>query len=537
MKRVLIVVLLLMMFIFVGCDDGSGPVIPVDTEAVQNVIDSIDFLIYDKDDLNMSLEKDRNRIIVIRDEYDVLKDDEKELITNYEDFLEIEELLVQYNKDQEQKAEEKAKKIAALAEAKASILESLPSSSGKQVELVDFYESENGLYVRVNWTTSDPQTINTKGEVIRPRGEPIRVTLSANLSCGGETDKLEKVILVTAISYTKLPKTPVFAYYYSNQIAPSTDELNAIDVFILSFGGITSDGEVYVTGMNLTPTLQTRKADSRVLYSVQNKEGFKNHTTPANRAKFVKSFVDVVEKFHFDGIDIDWEYPENSTEINNYVEFIKALYAALKAANPNYMLTSAMYGGNGVSKYKAEVVHPYLDYINLMTYDLNSAELTTHLTPLRASNNYSSVEQTVAFYANSGVPKEKLVIGAAFYGKVYELSLTGTAIFRTAPLNAPVSILYKAIKTAYLENIDGVNITRYWDDTAKAPYLYVIERNSNNEITSRKYITYDDVESIKLKTQYMFDEGLGGIMFWELGYADRQDNDLVKAIYQVIKLN
>ena len=49
---------------------------------------------------------------------------------------------------------------------------------------------------------------------------------------------------------------------------------------------------------------------------------------------------------------------------------------------------------------------------------------------------------------------------------------------------------------------------RYWNDTAKVPYLY--------NATTGTFISYDDNESMKYKTDYIKTKGLSGAMFWEL---------------------
>mgnify|MGYP003292843089 CR=1 FL=1 len=178
-----------------------------------------------------------------------------------------------------------------------------------------------------------------------------------------------------------------------------------------------------------------------------------------------------------------------------------------------------------------------------MTYDLNSADVAQHLTALsKSSNGYSSVKQTVEFYLAAGVPKEKLVIGAAFYGKVYELSTTGTSFIGERPLSSSkdhlYSILYSSIRANYLpkigQNLDNIKVEKRWDSVAEAPYLCITEYK-NGIVSARKFITYDDQQSIKLKVEYLLEADLGGIMFWELGYEDRDTDDLVIAIRDTIK--
>ena len=58
---------------------------------------------------------------------------------------------------------------------------------------------------------------------------------------------------------------------------------------------------------------------------------------------------------------------------------------------------------------------------------------------------------------------------------------------------------------------------RYWDDTAKVPYLF-------NE-TIDQFISYDDPQSIDLKVKYALSKELGGVMIWELS-QDARDSDL-----------
>lgn len=68
--------------------------------------------------------------------------------------------------------------------------------------------------------------------------------------------------------------------------------------------------------------------------------------------------------------------------------------------------------------------------------------------------------------------------------------------------------------------IDEQGFVRRWDDRAKAPFLWNAEANT--------FITYDDPESIRVKSRYARDQRLGGIMFWEL--SQDRDDELLDAI-------
>ena len=66
----------------------------------------------------------------------------------------------------------------------------------------------------------------------------------------------------------------------------------------------------------------------------------------------------------------------------------------------------------------------------------------------------------------------------------------------------------------------------HWDSTAHAPYLY----NASGNL----FFTYDDERSVAEKTKFVIDQGLGGIMFWQLG-EDLYKDGLLDAIYEAKK--
>jgi chitinase len=223
---------------------------------------------------------------------------------------------------------------------------------------------------------------------------------------------------------------------------------------------------------------------------------------------------------------------------------MKILYNKFKAKSRNYLVTSAMYGGQGANKYNAGVSCQYMDYVHLMTYDLNDPKISTHLTALRTRKGATdypyytniSAESTVEHYVAQGVPKEKLVIGGAFYGKRYDLAAEGNEFLYQRPTKDAYTVTYRNIKNDVLSKIDSndssIKVIRKWDQFAQAPYLCIYFYNADGSVRERAFITYDDKESIKLKTEYVVSEGLGGIMFWQLSEEDRTSNDLVGAIYE-----
>ena len=120
------------------------------------------------------------------------------------------------------------------------------------------------------------------------------------------------------------------------------------------------------------------------------------------------------------------------------------------------------------------------------------------------------------------MPKEKIVIGAAFFGKVWEnVPDSNNGLYQPGKFKKSESIQ----KIDDLLKTDGY--TYYWDITAQAPYIY----NASKKL----FITYDNKKSIEKKTRYALDKGLGGIMFWQLG-LDYYKDGLLETIYDVKKI-
>ena len=171
-------------------------------------------------------------------------------------------------------------------------------------------------------------------------------------------------------------------------------------------------------------------------------------------------------------------------------------------------------------------VQKYLDYIMLMTYDFRGGFqiLTGHHTNLYTSSGDifpSSIMNSVKLFEAAGVPSEKLLIGSAFYSRSWTgVPNINNGYLQMAQSTGGISQDFTDLDRDYI-NKNGY--TRYWDDEAKAPYLF----NGDN------FISYDDEESISHKSKYVKDNNLRGIMFW-LYDADKTGK-LLNAIHEGLK--
>lgn len=417
--------------------------------------------------------------------------------------------------------------------------EIVPDVVEDDIDLIRRHPNNDNIFLA--WRTSNPQTISSTGVVI-PGYEKEIVTVTMEVIDDGYSTFFSKDVEVEPVSFLDLqPKRAIFGYYASYNFKGYSEEQLKCNVINLSFAYVNSDYSLDMKSLTeniLYGALSVRKQGIRVVLSIQgygdNSKNFSNAAkTSQSRATFIENIVNVVEKYHFDGVDLDWEYPgwftpsKKDSEAENYTLLCQELNAALKGKNENYLLTAAIPGGSeGFKRYDLEECSKYLDYIHLMTYDLEVSSKVYHHTALytnigKGTAQDASVDSSVYNFKLKGVPSEKLVVGVAFYGKyTVPSNSTNGGLGGDSANGKYTTLTYSRIKSMFLSRL-GNGVTEYWDSTCYAPYLYDSENNY--------FITYENAKSINEKAKYVRKNGLAGIMIWELG-EDSDDKDLMSAV-------
>lgn len=233
------------------------------------------------------------------------------------------------------------------------------------------------------------------------------------------------------------------------------------------------------------------------------------------RREFARSARELLQNFDADGIDLDWEYPAvqgypghpfSPDDKHNFTLLVRELRAELGS---RYALSFAAGASRDCLNNSIEwkEVMPIVDRVHLMTYDIVNgySTVTGHHTPLFSCPGQGESTDRVVRYCDSvGIPRNKLVIGVAFYARVWEdVPDTNQGLFQRGKFKAYVP--YRNFQK-YFDPAEG--FATYWDSSAQAPYIYNARK--------RMFATFDDVRSVILKTQYAISRKLSGIMFWEL---------------------
>ncbi|WP_408641423.1 glycoside hydrolase family 18 protein [Spirosoma telluris] len=281
-------------------------------------------------------------------------------------------------------------------------------------------------------------------------------------------------------------------------------------------------------------SLRSINKDLKILISVGGWGGCKYFSdaalTDASRRKFANSAVSFLKKHKLDGVDIDWEYPAQIGAGNifrpedkaNFTLYLKAIRDRLdeqgkadkRTGSNHYLLTAATGGDTAfVNHTNLGEAQKYLDYVNIMTYDLyhGNDKVTGHHSPLAQSKkgdqSRNSSISAVEGHIRAGVPAKKIVLGIPFYGRGWaDVRPVDNGLYQ--PSTGKHSFIsHDELADKYI-NKNG--FVRYWDADAKAPYLW--------NATSHTFISYADAESFGPKLDYVKKKGLGGIMFWEYIY-------------------
>ncbi|WP_419742987.1 peroxiredoxin [Paraclostridium dentum] len=301
---------------------------------------------------------------------------------------------------------------------------------------------------------------------------------------------------------------------------PTSVDAFLLDFVIYAFVEIKPDGTLFVpTPRYLRQLISLRKdnPDLQVIAAIGGwgQDGFSDAaSTPASRYNFARQVNSLIKQYDLDGIDIDWEYPGTSgagikSRPEDKENFTLLLTALRDVIGTDKWLSVA---GTGTREYinkSAEInkIAPLINYFNLMSYDFTAGE-TGEKGQKHQANLYESelslpgysVDIMVNNLIEAGMPSEKILLGVPFYGR----------------LGATTTKSFDQLRKDFI-NKNGY--TFKFDKEAQASYLV-----KDNEFA----MSYDDMLSIYIKTQYVIDNCLGGIFSWMAPYD--KANILAKAM-------
>ncbi|KAF6747206.1 glycoside hydrolase superfamily, partial [Ephemerocybe angulata] len=368
----------------------------------------------------------------------------------------------------------------------------------------------------------------------------------------------------------------------STEFPPSKISWDMYDMVTFAFALTTEDpSKLDLAGEDKTLTAFATEAKSRGVKSLLSVGGwtgsmyFSTHmATQKGRDTFRKAITDMVTQYKLDGIDFDWEHPNQKGACNafapqdtaNFLSFLKDLRA--DPAGKDLILTAAasispFFDANGVPSTNLAPFGEVFDYLAIMAYDIYGSwsPTTGPNAPLYSTcagdKAVGSGESSVKAWTAAGFPIKKLLLGVAAYGRSWHVdtanAMTGNALNQYATFDATIkplgegeadSTVYGVDKCGEQEGPTGIwdfnglidagwlmsdgeasqSHAKYlFDDCSKTPFLY-------NE-TSQTMISYDNAESFAEKGKFIYDNKLGGFAVWHI-LGDSSDNILLDSIHK-----
>ncbi len=327
----------------------------------------------------------------------------------------------------------------------------------------------------------------------------------------------------------RIGQLPIVEVYYTEytkkELFPTLEDIRCFTIVNVGHGRFvnkkTGDGGIEVADPELLRRIAAFKTDYpelKVKLMIggwgRNADGFSMMARDAAKRKlFVDECVRLCNEYNLDGVDIDWEYPTyaakdggyiNGASGDDWVNFV-TMFKELREAMPDKILS---YAASDSGKYTDNCnALAYADYINVMTYSMGNPPYHNsplHRSPITKSRSCDEVIENI-YHDQQKIPYDRMNFGVAFYGHGDGKSGSAQSVY-------PSTVNYSMLEDIFFRNTcDGKDVKgknyRYWDDVAKVPYL--------GDVVGTMYASYEDIESLNYKVEYLKSLGMLGAMAWE----------------------
>jgi chitinase len=298
--------------------------------------------------------------------------------------------------------------------------------------------------------------------------------------------------------------------------------------------GFNADGSLSVPKGFLEPELISKAHAAGVKVMLLLGGDFTGlETTPGGLHTLLGNLQTFITANGYDGLDIDWEYPENATDTKTFYELMTGLRGIFPS--PTYLLSADVppWGGGG---YDVPGLEPVMDYFNVMMYDcagpwttdgqLNSPIFRDPLNPEPWNcEPGGSVDEAINIFMDGyHVPAAKINMGTPFYGYFYT---NVSKVFGKCKPCTNRTVPSENYGTYIKQLVNNPEWKSCFDPRSKVPYLLRADGSPG-------FITYDDPASTYNRIWYAeWKRGVGGGFMWALDEDyDGTSQDLLTAMYQ-----
>ncbi len=210
----------------------------------------------------------------------------------------------------------------------------------------------------------------------------------------------------------------------------------------------------------------------------------------AMRTTFIDNLVAFINRYGMDGVDIDWEFPDSTTEADHFVALMQEVRAAMQSPDnfvdgQTKLLTAAVSPEDWYGQWVKPAISDTVDFLNVMAYEKGGVDHSPYT---------YAVEALDYWITTRGFPKERIMLGLPFFAKDNQATPSD----------------YK-------------------------PYAVIIDENPDlgPHIDHVDGYYFNGINTIKKKTRYAINNS-GGVMIWSIEQDSSTEKSLLTAINREI---
>ena len=230
----------------------------------------------------------------------------------------------------------------------------------------------------------------------------------------------------------------------------------------------------------------------------------------SRRAAFAGHIVAALDGLGFDGVDIDYEFPQNTTQRAQFTLLMRDVFQRVKAANPNYIVMFGVSPGYYLDHYDWAQLGAWTDFAFYFGYDWKNpanGPLTQPGSVQYLSGGFERIEAScrgaLHYLLASGFPANKIILGLPFYSSGNEswLNVRDTWLAARSTYRAQIHPDFLEVQMA----------GSWW--------------NTPDSIPRKLSAVLDPAQSVLTNRAT-----LRGVGFWEFGHQAAAHPDLSNAI-------